>query len=431
MATAKKVLIVGGGFAGLATAKALGNRAGVDVVLIDRRNFHLFQPLLYQVAMAGLNPSDIAVPLRKLLAGERNIEVLMAEVDDIDLAKQRILFDGRWMDYDYLVMACGSKHFYFGNEQWEEIAPGLKTIEQATEIRRRVLLAFERAEKETDAAKRDSLLTFAVVGGGPTGVELAGAIAELARKTLRKEYRMADLNRTRVVLIEAEAHILSVFPPGLRERARRDLEQIGVEVVLNKKASDLSKKGLLVGDQFLKTHTIIWAAGVKPAHITEQLQTAKTKDGRVLVNSDMSIPNHPNVFVLGDQSAFNGDDKKYLPALAQVAMQQGGFVGRLIRGEVKGKPRTEFKYRDKGIMATIGRSRAVVSSGRFAFAGFFAWLLWVVIHIAYLVQFKNKLFVLLQWAYSYFKFGVGARLIVHKSWKFYSGEKIPIADDDD
>ena len=429
----KKVIVIGGGFAGLSATQQLASQKGIFVYLIDRRNHHLFQPLLYQVAMAGLNPSEIAVPLRRLFSKHRNVKVLMSEVEEVNLEEKTISLDGNWMKFDYLVMACGSKHSYFGNTEWEDIAPGLKTIEQATEIRRRILLAFELAEKERDEKVKKKLQTFIVIGGGPTGVELAGAIAEMARHTLYKDFKSVDLKKTRVVLIEAGPRVLSAFPKKLSTRAKKDLESLGVEVILNQKASDLSKQGLKVDEKFLESQTIIWAAGVEPSKLTKEFDTEKSKDGRIIVKDDLSVAKFPSVFVLGDQAAFlssENSEKKYLPALAPVAMQQGKFVGQLIKGEVKGKKRSSFKYSDKGIMATIGRSRAVVSSGRFQFTGVLAWLMWVLIHITYLVRFKNKFFVLLQWAWSYFRFGTGAHLIVHKTWKFYSGEKIPISRDD-
>ncbi len=426
----KKVIIIGGGFGGVSAALKLSNRKNLDVILIDRRNHHLFQPLLYQVAMAGLNPSDIATPLRRLFSRSKNVKTLMAEIETIDLQAKKILMNKASLSYDYLILATGSKHFYFGNNEWESIAPGLKTIEQATEIRRRVLLALERAENETDPTKQQKLLTFAIVGGGPTGVELAGAIAEMTRSTLYKDYKNANLKNTKVFLIESGPRVLSAFPEKLSLRAKKDLEQLGVQVVLNKMASKLSYDGLSVGGEWLDAKTIIWAAGVKPSKISESLQVEKIKDGRVLVNQDLSLRAHLNVFAIGDLAAFDEslDGKpKYLPSLAPVAMQQGRFVARAILNDLKAKSRGKFKYNDKGIMATIGRARAVVSSGPIQISGFVAWVMWAFVHIAFLIQFRNKMFVLMQWTWSYFRFGSGSRLIIHKTWKFYSGEKIPIS----
>ena len=429
----KKVVVIGGGFAGFSAVKVLGNQKGIDVTLIDRRNHHLFQPLLYQVAMAGLNPSEISIPLRSYFSGYKNVNILMAEVNQIDLENKKIQFDNQWLNYDYLLIACGSKHFYFGNDEWEEYAPGLKTIEQATEIRRRILLAFELAEKEQNEEKRKQYLTFIIVGGGPTGVEMAGAISEMAMKTLYVDYKNANLKKTRVVLVEAGSKILSAFPEKLSNQAKSDLEDMGVEVVLNRRAGNVSKDGVQVGESFLHAHTVIWAAGVKPSQLTEDINVEKSGDGRVFVNEDLSIPHYPNVFVLGDQAAFtvSKDKKTFLPALAPVAIQQGRFVARLIKNELKGGKRSSFRYIDKGMMVTIGRSMAVASLGPFQLTGFIAWIAWVFVHIIYLVRFKNKFFVLLQWILSYFSFGKGARLIIHKTWKFYSGEKIPISKNSD
>ena len=431
----KKVVVIGGGFAGLSAVKVFGNQKGIDVTLIDRRNHHLFQPLLYQVAMAGLNPSEISIPLRHYFSRYKNVQVLMAEVDHIDLKNKKISFDNQCLHYDYLLVACGSKHFYFGHTEWEKYAPGLKTIEQATEIRRRILLAFELAEKEKDEKKREQYLTFVIVGGGPTGVEMAGAISEMARNTLYKDYKNANLKKTRVVLVEAGPRILSAFPQKLSYRAQNDLKELGVEVILNHRASDLNKEGLKIGESFLYSHTIIWAAGIKPSQLTENIPVKKSKDGRIIVNDDLSIPHYPETFVLGDQAAFAISKNKpetFLPALAPVAIQQGRFAGNLIKEEIqKKRKRSSFKYFDKGIMVTIGRSKAVVSSGPIQLTGFIAWLVWVFVHIVYLVRFKNKFFVLLQWIWSYFTFGKGARLIIHKTWKFYSGRKIPISNNED
>ena len=429
----KKVIVIGGGFAGFSAVKALKNQKGIHVILIDRKNHHLFQPLLYQVAMAGLNPSEISIPLRSYFSRYRNVNILMAEVNHIDIENKKINFDNQWMSYDYLLIACGAKHFYFGNNEWEEYAPGLKTIEQATEIRRRILIAFELAEKEKDERKREPYLTFVVVGGGPTGVEMAGGISEMARKTLYKDYKTADLKKTRVVLVEAGARILSDFPKKLADKAKENLESIGVEVVLNQQASGLSKEGLKIGESFLYSHTIIWAAGIRPSQLTESMNVEKNKEGRIFVNNDLSIPNHPNVFVIGDQAAvasLKNKEKTFLPALAPVAIQQGRFVGKLIKNEIKKKKRSSFRYIDKGITVAIGRSKAIVSSGPLQLTGFMAWLIWVFVHIFYLVRFKNKVFVLLQWIWAYFSFGKGPRLIIHKTWKFYSGKKISISNDE-
>jgi len=421
----KTIVIIGGGFGGVAAARALRTAKNCKIQLIDRRNFHLFQPLLYQVAMAGLNPSDIAIPLRRLFTRQKNIQITLAEVDRVDLANRKIMYDGVWHGFDYLILACGSKHFYFGNDDWENHAPGLKTIEQATEIRRRVLIAFEQAEKQTDPLAREKLLTFVIVGGGPTGVELAGAIAEMASRTLYKDYRNADLSKTKVVLVEAGPRILAAFPPKLSQVAAIYLHRLGVEVLTNARASELNGECLRVGDRLIATHTIIWAAGVKPSSLNNTVATEKDPQGRILVNSDLSVPGHAGVFVIGDQAAFKNERGEFLPGIAPVAIQQGRYVGRLILNQLRGSgAREPFRYSDKGIMATIGRTKAVVSLGSLQFSGFVAWLTWVFVHIVYLMRFRNRVFVFLQWVWSYFKFGHGARLIVHKTWRFYSGEKI-------
>ncbi len=420
----KRIGIIGAGFAGISVCKELAKSKDVEIELIDRRNHHLFQPLLYQVAMAGLNPSDISIPIRRLFAKNKNVNVVLAEVESIDVTRCKIQYDQKEFEYDYLVVACGAKHFYFGNKEWEKFAPGLKNIEQATEIRRRVLTAFEMAEKESDSKKRAEYLTFAVVGGGPTGVELAGAISEMAKTTLQSDFKKADLSKTKVVLIEAGDRVLAAFPNELSHRAANDLKELGVEVLTNTMASNLSEEGLKAGDQFLACRTILWAAGVKPSSLTETMDVQKDKRGRVLVNPDLSVSCNPNVFVLGDQAAFLDKNQKELPGIAPVAIQQGQFLGKMILNELKGKPRSNFEYWDKGIMATIGRSKAVVSSGKLKMTGFLAWLVWVFIHILYLMRFRNKVFVFLQWAWAYFSFGRGARLIVQKTWRFYDGKKI-------
>ena len=422
----KKVVIVGGGFGGISAARELAGRPEFQVQLVDRRNYHLFQPLLYQVAMAGLNPADICAPLRKLFSKFKNVEVVLAEVDQVDVKNQRLSYDGKWHPYDYLVLSCGAKHFYFGNDQWEESAPGLKTIEQATEIRRRVLMALELAEKEDCPQKRQQLLTFVIVGGGPTGLELAGAIAEMVKSTLYKDYKKADLKSTRVVLLEGGNRLISGFPENLSQHAKKSLEQMGVEVRLNCLAKDIQPGSLMANEEKIEARTVIWAAGVKPSQITATVQSPKSSDGRLIVGEDLSLPGQPNVFVVGDQAACKGSKGEYLPGLAPVAMQQGAFVGKLLKREGRGLPRKSFSYFDKGVMATIGRRRAVVQSGPFQFTGTLAWLIWVFVHIAFLIHFKNRFFVFMQWAWAYFAFGRGARLIVHKTWKFYSGEKVPI-----
>lgn len=417
----KRIGIVGAGFAGVTAAKSLAQSNSFEIDLIDRRNHHLFQPLLYQVAMAGLNPSDIAIPIRKLFTKHKNVNVILSEVQSVDVANATIEFDGRVKGYDYLILACGAKHFYFGQDQWEEFAPGLKTLEQATEIRRRVLTAFEQAEKADDVNIQAQYLNFVVVGAGPTGVELAGAIAEMAKKTLVHDFKNADLKKTKVTLVESGDRVLPAFNPVLSEKAKKYLEEMGVEVLTETMASELGKEGLLLNKTPYKCRTIIWAAGVKPASLTETMTSDKDRQGRVLVNADLSLAENKNVFVLGDQAQVKGEQ---LPGIAPVAIQQGQFLGKILKAELDGKPRSEFKYWDKGMMATIGRSKAVVSTNGINLTGFFAWLIWVFIHIVYIMRFKNRVFIFFQWIWSYFSFGSGARLIVQKTWRFYSGKKI-------
>ncbi len=420
----KRVVIIGGGFAGLAAARELGGARGVEVTLLDRRNHHLFQPLLYQVAMAGLSPAEIAQPIRSLLSKHANIRVLREEVTEVDFARQLVRSRQRSHPYDYLVIACGSWHHYFGHEEWEPFAPGLKTVEQATEIRRRVLDAFEEAEKEEDAARQRALLTFAVVGGGPTGVELAGAIGEMSRFTLARDFRRIDPKLARIVLIEAGPRILPGFAPELASRAVRDLESLGVQVWTSSPVSKVDADGVEIGDERLRCATVLWAAGVRPAPLTEAIGRQPGVElhgsGRVVVAPDLSLPAWPGVFVAGDQAYLEDERGRPLPGLAPVALQQGRYLGELLRRELSGRPRPgPFRYRDKGQLATIGRRRAIAQMRRLRLAGPLAWVIWLVVHIYYLVGFKNRLLVVIQWAWSYWRFRRGARLIVDKTWRFY------------
>jgi NADH dehydrogenase len=345
----KKIVIVGGGFGGISAATQLARNSHFHITLVDRRNFHLFQPLLYQVAMAGLNPSDIATPLRSLFRKNKNVDILLAEVDDLDLKQNRIHFDSRWLDYDYLVLACGSKHAYFGHDEWEEFAPGLKNLEQAIEVRRRILTAFEVAEKTQDEKVREQYLTFVVVGAGPTGVELAGAIAEMASHTLVKDFKSADLSKTKVILVEAGPRVLPSFPTKLSQKAQQDLQKLGVEVLLNARASELSKSGLRVGDRSISAHTILWAAGVLPSSLSQKILVKKDKLGRPITREDLSLADFPNVFVIGDQASVPTTDGHGLPGIAPVAIQQGYFLDSVLNADRESLPRPVFKYLDKGI----------------------------------------------------------------------------------
>ena len=411
----KQVLIIGGGFVGLNAAKRLGHAAKAEVTLVDRQNHHLFQPLLYQVAMAGLSPADIAAPIRSLLAGYRNIRVLLGEATAIHLEEATVDFDFGQLAYEYLVVACGATHSYFGNEHWEQYAPGLKTVAQATEIRRRVLAAFEQAERIDDAEQQKRYLTFVIIGGGPTGVELAGAIGEMSRFTLAKDFQRINPRLTRVILVEAGPRVLPMFSEKQASRATRDLEKLGVQVWTSTLVSNVDTEGVQTGEEHISAATVLWAAGTQAEELAWSAAVNMDKRGRVVVRPDLSLDVYPNVFVAGDQANVSHQTGHPLPGTAPVAVQQGQFIGKTIAGELDGKPRSEFKFVDKGQMATIGRSRAIVEIGRFKFAGWFAWLTWLVVHIYYLTGFKNRLLVVLQWAWSYLTFRRGARLIVDKS----------------
>jgi NADH dehydrogenase len=413
------VLIIGGGFAGLNAAKGLGGVPGVEATLVDRTNHHLFQPLLYQVAMAGLSPADIAAPIRSMLSRYRNIRVLQSEVRSLDLARSVAITDFGELPFDYLILACGARHSYFGHDEWEEHAPGLKTVEQATEIRRRVLSAYEEAERSKMPDERKRFLTFVVVGGGPTGVELAGAIGEMSRFTLAKDFRNIDSKLARVILLEAGPRILPMFSEAQAARAMRDLEHLGVQVWTSSAVTRIDADGVEIGGERLRAATVLWAAGVKASPLGQAAGLEADRQGRVIVEPDLSVKGHPNVFVAGDQASFTHQTGKPLPGTAPVAMQQGRYLARLIRRELAGKPRQPFRFVDKGQMATIGRSRAIVEMGRLKMAGFPAWLLWLIVHIYYLTGFKNRLLVVLQWAWSYLSFRRGARLIVNKEWRFH------------
>jgi NADH dehydrogenase len=410
------VVIVGGGFAGLNAAKKLARVRHVEVTLVDRRNHHLFQPLLYQVATAGLSPADIAVPIRSILSPYRNIRVLQGEVKSADFAAKTVTTDFGTLAYDYLILACGARHSYFGHGDWEQFAPGLKTIEQATEIRRRVLLAFEMAERCDDHELARKYLTFVIVGGGPTGVELAGAIGEMSRYTLARDFRAINAKLTRVFLMEAGPRILPAFDADLADRATRDLEALGVQVWTSSLVTKVDEDGVAVGDERIRAATVIWAAGVQASRLGKSLGLATDGQGRILVGPDLSVPGQPHVFVAGDQAHLEQDGTP-LPGMAPVAVQQGRFIARAIRRELKGQPRGTFRFVDKGTMATIGRNRAIMQLGRWKMGGWLAWVAWLTVHIYYLTGFRNRLLVVLQWGWSYVTYRRGARLIVEKTWQ--------------
>jgi NADH dehydrogenase len=406
-------VILGGGFGGLSAAKVF-RRADVRVTLIDRRNHHLFQPLLYQVATATLSPGDIAAPIRWIFRRQRNLRVLLGAVANIDAGGKRVrLEDGASIDYDYLIVATGASHAYFGHPDWEAHAPGLKTLEDALEIRRRVLLAFERAERETDQARQRELLTFVIVGGGPTGVELAGTLAEIAHRTLRDEFRSIDTSAARIVLVEAGPTILSAFPEKLRDAARESLRRLHVEVRERTAVTAIDAGGVDLGGERLTSQTVIWAAGVAGSPIVASLGAPMDRAGRALVTPELSIPGHPEVFVVGDAASIVHQTGTPLPGVAQVAMQSAAHAARNVLRTIEGQPQRPFIYRDKGSMAIIGRNAAVADFGRAQISGVLAFLAWLFIHILMLIGFRSRLAVLLEWGVAYFTFQRSVRLITY------------------
>ncbi|MEZ6093112.1 MAG: NAD(P)/FAD-dependent oxidoreductase [Pirellulaceae bacterium] len=415
----KRVVVIGGGFAGLSVVKSLSRESNVQVTLIDRRNHHLFQPLLYQVAMAGLSPADIAAPLRSIVSRQKNTQVVYGRVTNVDLERKVLSATFGELAFDYLIIACGAQHSYFGHNEWEQHAPGLKTIEQATEIRRRVLRAFERAELSDDPDERRRLMTFVVVGGGPTGVELAGAIGEMSRFTLSRDFRRIDSKQARIILVEAGPRILPMFSEKSSSRAMRDLEYLGVQTWTNSKVTRIDARGVMVSGDQIHAGTVLWAAGVQATELPMTPAVPRDRSGRLTVNSDLSLPNHPHIFAAGDICHFVTEAGKALPGLAPVAMQQGKHVAKNIIADLSDKPRKEFAYRDKGQMATIGRTRAVAETGKFRLSGLIAWLAWLFVHIYYLNGFRNRFFVVLNWGWSFLTFKRGSRLILRKSWRFY------------
>ena len=418
------VVIIGGGFGGLYAAKAL-RKAPVQVTLIDKRNFHLFQPLLYQVATGGLSPGDIASPLRAALKGQKNVTILNAEVIDIDPVKRILDLRDEQLTFDSLIVATGAGYHYFGNDHWENAAPSLKSVEDAIEIRRRILLAFETAEREQDPRKREAWMTFVIVGGGPTGVELAGALGELAHSTLRDEFRHIDPSEAQIIVLEAADRILGPYPPELSAKAEDSLEKLGVNVLTNTMLYDIEENNVGIREtqtgqeKYISTRTVLWAAGVQASPLGQVLaqQTDVQLDliGRVIVNQDMTVAGYENLFVIGDLAHFEDSSGVPLPGMAQVAMQQGKYVANLLQLRLKGESSAPFTYKDKGSLAVIGRNSAVADLGYTQFSGFPAWLIWVFIHIRFLIEFDNKLLVLIQWAWNYFTRNRGARLITGKN----------------
>jgi NADH:ubiquinone reductase (H+-translocating) len=413
----RQVIVIGGGFAGLNAAKTLAGHDEVHVTVIDQRNHHLFQPLLYQVATAGLSPADIAVPIRSIFRHRRNVAVHLAHVTAVDVEAKWIVADNVRLRFDYLVLACGARHAYFGHDEWEEHAPGLKTLEQALEMRRRLLRAFEMAENEVDPAKLGALLTFVVVGGGPTGVELAGAIADISRTVLLKDFRRIDPGRARIVLLEAGPRVLAAFPAELSSHAERDLRQLGVEVRTGTAVTSIDAEGVEAGGGRIPARTVFWAAGVQGASLARSLGVKLDRAGRVHVLPDLSIPGAPDVLAAGDIVHLELPEGGVLPGLAPVAIQTGRAAARNILASVRGRPRTPFHYRDKGIMATIGKHRAIARVGRLNLTGYVAWLAWLFVHVLYLIGFRNRVSVLAQWAWSYLFSKRGARLITEHEWR--------------
>jgi NADH dehydrogenase len=404
------VVIVGAGFGGLEAAKKLGDEP-VRVTVLDRTNHHLFQPLLYQIATAALSPADIAAPVRGILSKFSNIEVLLGEVKSVNVAAKTLNIGDQEIAYDYLILATGSRHSYFGHDEWEKLAPGLKSLEDAVEIRRRLLLAFEYAEKVTDPAAKAAAMTFVIIGGGPTGVELAGAIAEIARYTLAKDFRHIDPSNARVILVEGDQRVLSGFPEDLSASAMKQLKDLGVEVRTGIHAKNLTEAGLEVGDEFIPCRVKIWAAGNAASFVGKTMGVPVDKVGRVIVNEDLTIPGHPEVQVIGDLANFTHQTGKPLPGVSPVAMQQGRHAAHNILAMIDGRKPQRFRYWDKGSMATIGRNKAVADLNFLHLSGLPAWLVWLFIHVIFLVGFRNRLAVLMQWAWAYFTFNKGARLI--------------------
>ena len=405
-----QVVIVGAGFGGLEAAKKLIDEP-VRMTVIDRTNHHLFQPLLYQIATAALSPADIAAPIRGILGRGKNTEVILAEVKSVNVEARTVNIGEREIKYDYLILATGARHSYFGHDEWEKLAPGLKSLEDAVEIRRRLLLAFEYAEKLTDEAAKKAAMTFVIIGGGPTGVEMAGAIAEIARFTLARDFKHIDPSSARVVLVEGDKRVLSAFPEDLSAKALEQLKELGVEVHTGIHATNLTEAGLQVGDEYIPCRVKIWAAGNVASFVGKTTGAEIDRAGRVIVNNDLTIPGHPEVQVIGDLANFSHDGGKPLPGVSPVAMQQGRHAARNILAMMEGESPEPFHYWDKGSMATIGRNRAVADVHWFHFSGLLAWLAWLFVHIIFLVGFRNRLAVLIQWAWAYVTFNKGARLI--------------------
>src|SRR5438132_7121175 len=406
----RQVIIVGAGFGGLEAAKKLACK-DVRLTAIDRTNYHLFQPLLDQVATEALSPADIAAPVRAILSKCENVEVILAEVESVNVEARKVKTNDMEFDYDYLILATGARHSYFGHDEWEKLAPGLKSLEDAIELRRRILLAFEYAEKTPDEAARRAAMNFVIIGGGPTGVEMAGAIAEISRYTMARDFRHINPSEARVILIEGEPRLLAAYPPDLSESARKQLADLGVEVRTSTRATNLTEAGVQIGDEFIPCRVKIWAAGNSASFVGKTLGAPTDRAGRVIVNDDLTIPGHPEVQVIGDLASFSHQTGEPLPGISPVAMQQGRHAARNVLAMINGRGPQPFHYWDKGTMATIGRNKAVADLKFVHLSGLPAWLAWLFVHIIFLVGFRNRLLVLLQWAWAYLTFDKGARLI--------------------
>jgi len=409
--TAPRIVVIGAGFAGINAAKALG-RAPVGVTVVDRKNHHTFQPLLYQVALAVLSPAEIASPVRTVLRRSHNTEVLLGEVSGFDLQKRVVRLDGLELPYDYLVVGAGATHAYFGHPEWEEFAPGLKTLEDAIEIRRRVLMSFETAEREVVAGRTCPPLTFVVVGAGPTGVELAGAIADIAGRHLRKEFRAIDPRKSKIILLEGGPRVLPTYPEDLSASAQRQLESMGVEVRTNAMVTNIEQGAVSIGKERIPAAVILWGAGVSASPLGKMLGVPTDKAGRVIVEPDLTVPGHPEVFVVGDLASVKRHDGRPVPGVAPAAIQMGRFAARQIKRSLEGKPREHFEYWDKGSLATIGRSHAIADfPGKIHISGYLAWLSWLFVHLFFLIGFRNRFFVMIEWAWAYVTYNHSARLI--------------------
>ena len=411
MTTKKKLVIVGGGFGGLTLAQNL-KHSSLNILIIDKQNHHLFQPLLYQVATAALSPADIAMPLREIFKSDENIRVLMGEVESIDKEKKTInLANKELIDFDYLVLAVGAKHSYFGKPEWEQFAPGLKTLKDALSIRENILLSFEKAERLNNSEESEKYLNFVIIGAGPTGVEMAGAIAEIAHQTMFKNFRNIQPEKSQIYLLEALPRILPSYHEKLSIKAKQDLEKLGVKVINNKMVTSITKEGVQVGDLFIHSTNVIWAAGNQASSLLKTLNSPLDKQGRAVVESDLSIPNHPEIFVIGDAACAMDNNQKPLPGIAPVAMQQARYLAKILKKLTKKEERKPFSYFDKGSMATIGKAKAIATSFGINFSGILAWLAWCFLHIFYLIGFKNRVSVMLQWLFHYITGTRGARII--------------------